>query len=326
MGDQYKKILEKFNSGLNVREGVGQFREIFGLITDTFIHEDVYSFSNYSIRAILIFYFDFISKLMLNPEPQYSLGSLLPHDREFNITKLRNYLYKWLISHDEIIPEASNFNCPNIFTDDENGSVLLEYKILCYLENHHGMRDGVDLNEMVKDFWAIGVDRAVFKKVLLDLAADQENNERALLWLDYKGETIFDDGRVFLLPAGRYFISRFSVSREYVFWMALNTEMSAEQVSSLIEGEHLDFEKTYSDSVKYQIVYNFISSKLLHYLEQEINMIQKRLYPPPWWKGTNVRFFQRNFSFGRKFYQNRLINSLLASIDYAGMSNEEKKF
>ncbi len=324
LGEYFTSTIEQNNISLDIKECSKQFIDIFKTISSTFIDEDVYNFCNHSIRSILIFYFNFISKLTLNSEPEYSIGSLLSYKKEVRKTKLRNFLYKWLICGDEVIPDCVNAKVPN-FYEKVDGVPMIGHKVLSYLYNHKGMTEGVSIPDMVQDFWRLGIERATLRKILLDFTADQENNENGLIWLDAIDDTILDDARVFLMPAGEYFLKNLSLSREYAFWMALISDLPIADVSKLIGKDIVYFNETYSDKFKLEVIFNLITMILLPGLNKEIIQYQTRLYLPSWWTETNIMYYLRTFTIDGHFYLNRLLNSILNSIQFSYINDTDKE-
>ncbi len=328
LGEYFKLLLKKFDLNISINESINNFWRVFRQIIKSFVKNDVYSFCNYNIRATLVFYFDFINSMLLNPEPDYSVKELISSRYEkVDITKMRSYLYKWLICEDEIIPNKKVNKNINIFTFIDGEMPMLTLKILSYLDNNKGASEGVVFEQMREDFWRIGINRGPLFSAIQSLSQNQEFNEKCFIWIDKAPNgTLSDTSRIFLMPAGQYFFEHLSVSREYAFWMALMTDVSPMgKVANIFEIEHFDYVETTNDKFKLEVVYKFLERVVLPKLSSELSYYNKKLYLPDGWKKSNVRYFLDEFGVGGKLYHHRLVYSILNSIGFADLADGEVK-
>jgi hypothetical protein len=330
LGEYFKSLLKKFNLNTSISDSINNFWRVFRQIIKSFVKNDVYSFCNYNIRATLVFYFDFINSMLLNPEPDYSAKELLsPRYGKVDITKLRNYLYKWLICEDEIVPDKKINKNINIFTIIDGEMPMLTLKVLAYLSNNRDTSEGVVFKQMLEDFWRIGINRGRLLNAVQSLAQNQEFNEKCFIWIDKAPNGFLSESsRIFLMPAGQYFIEHLSVSREYVFWMALTTDLSPTgKISNVYELEHFNYSDTTNDKFKLDIAYKFLERVVIPKLSSEISYYNKKLYLPDDWKKSNLRYFLNEFGISGQLYQHRLVNSILNSILFADLDpNDAKSF
>ena len=299
-----------------------QFWGIFGQISTTFIDEGIYRYCNYSIRDILILYFKFITKLLLNPEERYNLSQLLPSNLEIRVTRLRNYFYKWLICPDAMTPTPDK-GLLNIFRHCGPKLRMLDLRILEYLFNWETRHPGGNLKfgDMARVFKRFGVKREILRKRVLDLTKNQKVTERGFVWLDKKkGAAIPDSTIMQLMPAGSFFLQRLSSSREYTFWHALTADLPQDVV-----GRSFGLSETYKDRFKHIVVYTFTTEILLPAMEAEREYFDQKLRTPGDWVGSNLDFFDSCFSVSGNSYAERLVFSVIKTIKHADLLPPHKR-
>lgn len=304
-----------------------RFQRVFKDISMTFVDNDMYRFCNYNIRSLLIMYSNFVNELLISPEPGYSVQVLLPKDKFPDITHLRNYFYKWLIFRD--LPFSS--------VERESGSVLrmglsknfsIAYKVLAYLYNLKGeeSRVGIRLLKILEAFNDLGYKSDEVKRTITKLSQDQNYNDNTSIWLEAPVGSATDDKiRVFLMPSGRYFLEKLSVSREFAFWNILLTEFTEEQFSTLFQGEALLYEQTLDDSFKLETIYRFAKNQLFTEVSLEVAEIQKNLKVPEYWRGTNLEYYKSAFVVRDNLYINALLTSVQTTIRHTDLPEDSKK-
>jgi hypothetical protein len=206
-------------------------------------------------------------------------------------------------------------------------SFSMAYKLLAYLYNLKGEepRIGIRLSKLLKSFTDLGFNDDEIKHLVIKLSQDQNYNDSTPIWLESRvGALVDDNARVSLMPSGRYFLEKLSVSREYAFWNILLTEFSEEEFSDLFRHEPLSYEQTLNDSFKLEIIYRFVQKKLLDNTSSEIAAILQNLRVPENWRGTNLEYYKSMFVVRDELYITTLLTSVQNSIPHANLPNESK--
>ncbi len=307
-------------------EYLQHFQRVFRSISDTFVDNDIYRFCNCNIRSLLILYSNFIHELLLRPEPGYRLEALLPEGKEPDITRLRSYLYKWLI--------LKGISFPDI--ERESGSVLrlgygadfdVAYKILAYLYNLKGEANqvGILLPHLINDLSNFGMARDEIKGMVTRLAKDQNYSDSTTIWLDAHSVLAPDEtARVFLMPSGRYYLERLVVSREFAFWNILLTELSEEDLNRLFRRKQLNYAHTLDDEYKLELIHRFARDVLIPKAAKEIETYRQGLQIPADWRDSNLAYFRSLLAVKGSLYVTRLLISTRASIEFAHISEQDK--
>ncbi len=317
--DGYLQELQNARGAKFIKDSyVAKFWEIFDVVCDTFVQSDILQYCNYNIRKILILYYSFINKLLLNPDPFYSLNDLVSYDKSIDITQMRNYLYKWLLCFDEFFP--SEEKALNIFFMGDDNISMLPIKILSYLYNHQNNNE-MKYEDMAKDFWRFGVDRAIFRKAIDMLS---QYGEFEYIWLDRKDGDSKKISSITMMPAGRYFLNILSTSREYAFWMSLLTKMTKEERGKIFGEEPIEYGYTFEDEYKLTVVYNFLKHITIPRLKNELDRNENSLYAPEW-RGSATGLFLKSFGVSGRLYQSRVIDSVIQTIKYANIDDETRR-
>ncbi len=320
----FKSLNDKYEFGISIIEYRRRFWEVFKIISQTFVDGHVYSYCNYSIRKILVMYFGFIDKLLLDPDPGYTIESILTEKKHVRVTKLRNYFYKWLICSDEPVPPDKR-NLVNIFDSSRSNQKILYnfiYKILSYLYNRKAFdsASSVTLKEVVDDFKVFGIQESQVKDYLLRLTNDQDFEEETLIWREISNSV---DEQVFisfiLMPAGKYFVEKLSISREYAFWNALDTDLSNESLAQLVKTKQISYLDTFSDQFKLDLVHDFVKLILYPQLLKELQSLAAN----PTMLGTRdsikIRRYWKLFGIKGHSYEVNLLNSVKETINHASI-------
>jgi len=150
----------------NAREGsadsgqyMQRFWRIFAILAQTFVDKDIYRYCNFNLREILTHYFQFILRILLNPEEEYSIQKLVKDAELVSFTKLRTYLYKWLICGEKTSP-PSDGGLLNIYRSPPLNLRALDLRILeflCNWETKHS-DEGLRFDTMASEFQRFDVD------------------------------------------------------------------------------------------------------------------------------------------------------------------------
>jgi hypothetical protein len=323
-GKHYRDLVGKEGWDYSPGQYVQQFWNIYTAIGNTFAEEDIFQYCNYSIREIAVLYFEYINKLIIEPEERYTFKKLFPSNTNPDITNLRNYLYKWLICNGNTLPSLDS-RVLNIFERDKTKSTMLFIRLLAYLYNNQCGNNGLPFEDIADDLWGLGIDKAELREAVRFLTKDQHYNEKTLIWVDKAEEEKIDDAKILIMPAGRYFIEKLSISRDYVFWMLLITDLSQIEMENIFGKKTINYSSTYDDTYRTLIVYNFLDYKLV----PEFIDTAKQLTPI--YREDNSEFsnnlerIRGKFSIHGKCYLERLIESVMNSINFSSMGNNEKE-
>lgn len=294
-----------------------KFWDIFDNISDTFVDEDVYKLCNHSIREMLRTYFMLLNSLLLSTEKEYNLRKIFDDESPVRITKLRNYFYKFLLTKGEFLP-APKCTFPPIFTPVKSNLTMLDYDILQYAYNFEKRYSDKRLrfDQLDADFKRFGIGTDVLKDRIEYLSKPHGVQDMGLLAID--GNSSFVDSQlapIEMLPSGRYYLERLSVSREFVFWNALCTDLFPE----LIDGP-INYSDTHSDHFKYDMIIKFIDEHLIIKTIEELEVFSNMPIVPKRWRGSHIDYFRSLFGHSGKFYITRVIESVRATISHTDMN------
>ena len=294
-----------------------KFWDIFDNISDTFVDEDVYRLCNNSIREMLRTYFVLINSLLLSAENEYNLRKIFDDASPVRITKLRNYFYKFLLTKGEFLP-APKCSFPPIYTPVKTNLTMLDYDILQYIYNFEKRYSDkrLRLEQLDSDFKRFGITYDALVDRIEYLSRPHGVQDMGLLAID--GNSSFIDNLmvpVELLPSGKYFLEKLSVSREFVFWNALCIDLHPEIVD-----EHFDYSMTHQDSFKYDIILKFIDEHLIEKTVAELEVFSGMPIVPRHWNGSHIDYFRSLFGHGGKFYITRVLESVRATISHTEMN------
>jgi hypothetical protein len=307
---------------LKFSEYIERFWGVFGILSQTFIDEDVYRYCNYNIREIMTHYFQLISKVLLNPEEEYSISKLIKDDESVRTTKLRNYFYKWLVCGENLTPITEG-GLLNIFRFPPLKLPALDLRLIEFLYNWESKHpnDRLPFRLIAEEFRRFGVSPEIVKDHLSKLTANQGRHELGFVWLDKKSDgTFIPETNVELMPAGKYFLKSVSVSREYVFWNSLMADLNKD----IVPVPRIMLSDTYKDEVKLGIVFRFIEQVLLPTLRKEMEYFDRNLQTPKDWDGSNWQYLRKVFSVDGYLYPYRLIKSVMSTISYSSISPDLK--
>ncbi|MBI5291324.1 MAG: hypothetical protein HY872_05550 [Chloroflexi bacterium] len=308
-------------AGFDFNQYLERFWGIFRILAQTFADRDIYRYCNFNLREILIHYFRLISRILANPEEEYSASKLIAGEELVSRTKLRHYFYKWLVCGEGTIPPSEG-GLLNIYRFPPLRFRALDLRILEFLYNWEVRHadDRLRLGRVASEFKRFGVTAEVLREHLTRLAQHQGRRELGLVWLDRHGKTtIASDTVVELLPAGRYFVKSVSTSREYAFWNALMVDLDQD-----IVGRRFTLSETYKDEFKLDVVYRFAEGVLLPELAKEKEYIDSDLVTPRDWDGSNWAYFRRCFSMDGHLYYYRLLNSVMKTIPHSSIPLAQK--
>lgn len=277
---------------------------------------------NDNCREMMRFFYNFICTIALNPEPEYNMESIIVRHKKsppVEYTRLRTFLYKWLICNGNIIIKEDS-PIPNIY-NFETPLKFLYLRILEFLYNWDRRYPNRPLKFIVVSnfFHQMGVRRNDLLEAIDYLGKREGLYELGYLWINRLSPTINNQTTLEILPAGKYFVKTFSVSREYAFWNILLVEHDP-----LIYNERFNFIKLYDDEFKLNIIQKFIEEKLLPETKSEINFVRNCLKIKNL-KCSTLYYFKQNFSVHGHLYLYRLITSVIHSIDTANLEENQKR-
>jgi len=329
LGAYFKYLNSKYGFGLSVGEYTTRFWDVFNVISKTFVDGHVYSYCNYSIRKILVMYFGFIDKLLLNPDSGYKIETILTEKKHVRITKLRNYFYKWLLCSDEAVPpdERNLINIYDYSSPQHMNYHNLNHKILTYLYNRKAIAasSSITLREIEDDFEYFGIKRDHVSAQLMELTNDQDFEEETLIWREISTSPADRDTISFMLmPAGKYFIEKLGSSREYAFWNALDTDIADDLLAEVIKAKKIPYAETFSDRLKLDLVHDFVRLVLYPRLTREL----KSLMTSPGRISTHdiskMRKYWQLFGIGGHSYEVSLLISVKDTIDHTSLDRVEQ--
>lgn len=322
-----QKVLEELSKDyttFNMEKCKINFWNIFKIINNTFVDQGIHQFCNYNLRGVLLEYFKFIYNIMLNAERPYRFYSLINLQKSERRTTIRDYYFKWITCGGKVIP-IDRYQILNIY-DDLFGSdrklKMLYVKILELLYNWKNIFSEHSTFKKISDiFSAFQITKEELKNCILKLSKDQEGNEEfGFLFIEKSQNTsIKENDLIEIMPAGKYFLKVLSVSREYCFWTSINTEFNKCMIDKKIE-----FNDTYKDKFKFNIVINFIERILFPAFKREIDYFNTTLTHPVHWSSNNIENIRRFFTVQNNFYIQRLINSNISSLPYSSLDVGEQ--
>jgi len=297
-----------------------RFWEVFEDITSEFVDRGMYEYSNYNLREMFVQYVGFTSTIMLNPEEDYRWSKFLLEGRRVDRFKLRTFLIKWQISDGNVVPRKSG-GIVNIFAGRPNEPSLLDIAILSYL---HGFEERnrnsrLTFKEIAEDFSRLGIPEHLLREKLFGLGMSRGAHELGLIWVDKSEDDQIhhEDAIVELNPAGSYFLTSLSTTREYVFWNALLTDLDFD-----VAGRKFGLADTYDDEFKLTVVYDFIKGHLLPLLKRDLKQYISKIEPPSQYSGSRKDYFKEKFTRERRYYVDHLITNVSATIDAPPLSSE----
>jgi hypothetical protein len=294
-----------------------KFWDIFDNISDTFVDEDVYKLCNHSIRETLRIYFTLINSLLLSTEKEYNLRKIFDDEGPVRITKLRNYFYKFLLTKGEFIP-APKCSFPPIYSPVKTDLTMLDYDILqyCYNFDKRYSDKRLRFEQLESDFKRFGIATDILKDRIEYLSRPHGIQDMGLLAID--GASSFVEKSttpIEMLPCGKYYLEKLSISREFVFWNALCTDLCPE----IVDGP-IDYSKTHLDHFKYDMIIKFIDDHLIKKTADELEIYSNMPIVPTHWHGSHIDYFRSLFGHGGKFYITRVIESARATISHSDMN------
>ena len=300
------------------------FWQLLQEISNTFVEEGMVAYCNSNIRQTLILCTQFINLILLNAEPGYRLRKILSFKNGVRITPLRNLFYKWLIYRGRT---TITKEMVNILENCKTKPYLLEIKLLAYLKNNFGTELSANVGQILQDFWRLGIDRVIVLDIIYRLSQNQEENENSYIWLEKERSSPIEDAKVYLMPAGIFFLEKLGASREYIFWMIMNLDLQEEAYSYIFENRNLiDQKLTWNDKFKLITIERYIENEMLPLVNAEYEDLDKKINLPASWKDTAYRFYQKNFGVRGSCYIEYMINSVMNTIDHAtGLSSDERK-
>jgi hypothetical protein len=330
LGEYFNYLNDKYQIGLSVQEYMERFWDVFRIISRTFVDGHAYSYCNFSIRKILIMYVGFISKLLLDADPGYTLDEILTEKRHARVTKLRNYFYKWLVCSDAPLPSDQR-NLINIFqtmTISQEGLSNLDYKILAYLYNQKAFESNsaVTLKQIADDLSVFGIRKSSVANRLVRLTENQDFEEETLIWgeaSDNTKEKRFTS--YMLMPAGKYFIEKLCVSREYAFWNVLDADLSDEMLPQLIKSKSISYLDTFSDRFKLDFVYDYVRLALYPQLLRELQSMEINSNSLSTTNRFRIHRYWRLFSINGHLYEVLLLDSVMGTIDHSFLEYSQRK-
>jgi hypothetical protein len=320
--DTFLEALAIEEPGLDFEEYRKRFWESYESISTEFVDHDVHRYANYNIRSILEFYFRFITKVLVNPEREYSAAKLMIRGKKARRTQLRNYFYKWLVCADSPVP-SNRSSLPNIYGELTPHLRLISIRVLECLVNWDlaNPDSKVTFGEMATVFTRFGVKAVALERCLGRLSGGRGDSEMGQVLVDRaKGSRLSDDTSIEILPAGDYFLNVASISREYAFWNALLADIEFDLI-----GEPCPLSRTYDDRFKLEIVYEFADRVLVPALLEELLHYRKNLDTPKGWRRPKEEYLRIHFSIDGHYYVERLLRSVWKTIQYSHLASDVRK-
>ena len=323
LGEVFYNLKDELNKEWTPDEYFEHFWEIFDDLVSTFIDVHIYEYCNRNLRAILVKYFEIINKFILYPDPQCSLKDLL--STIGRTTKLRTYLYKSLICGEIPLP-LDKTKVPNPFICSDTGISNLIINIITYLCNNDKENEGIKIGKIVSTFRDFGIGKAPVLKVIEDLTEFQAFNEHTLLWKDSEKIILSEEVKVFLMPAGKYYLERLSISREFIFWMGMTLNLSDDEIEKFDFAADMNFETTLDDQKKLEFVYNFFEYVIVPRYEMNMLSVLDDLVLPQGWKGNKLDYLKKVFQYNDMFYEERILLSISKTIHYSDIEQSQKEY
>jgi hypothetical protein len=227
------------------------------------IVQDLAQWRNESLRATAIEIVDLISRLISNRDPVVRMKDLLELARENkrggSRRQIRNLLYRHIIvgEIDKNIPKALNV-FHNSKTVSQAGEVhFLQLRILEYLRT---CQNNQCTYSVLLDFFAnLGVYPSEIASAVKSIYRPRGREREGLIMIDLHDAKLEEDipGHVLieLEPAGRFMVDKLVTTCEYLFWMAMYTDLNLQLFKGVRDVTCVD-----SDSFKAEIAYKFLSN------------------------------------------------------------------
>ena|GEM_PF-5116148 len=296
-----------------------QFWKLYHAIAQTFVDEGLYQMSNHNLRSMMLSSFSLLSNVLLRPNSHFSVDSLQRANSRLRLTVLRTYFYRWLLLDDSFYSASSLLFLNVLDADLETGRRLIPIYILSFLqaEKTRGGRPRIRFDELATLFEDLGIPKSCLLRYLRAMSSKHRCDDQGLIWISSSTEDLADHDLVEILPSGRYFVEKLSISREYAFLCALFTEFSHGVCSRKFTMQQLYGD----DELKLTTVLKVITDTLLKELPEEIARITalaiKRESSPHSWLW--------NISVAGELYVQRLSSSVLKSIRHACLPDERKR-
>ncbi len=310
--------------GQDIKSYRENFYRIYTKINMEFFPSEITALANENIREIQRCYISFINNILVGPESSYLQELLFYISRSpFSITpkwhNLRNHLRRWIL-----IPESDNIRngemiYPNIH--ENSGTVLNHFplRILEFIANYSKKySQRVSYEEIYKFFIDFEVDIRTLNNALSKLSQINGTRERALIWIDgivyYDDMTIekvSDNAYIDILPAGNFFLSKLSVSKEYTFWSILTIPLDIPLLDHIFT-----LKDTYREDFQYKLVLHYFKNYYPDIFSVEMDRIFK----------LNLQSkYQEYLLLDNDLFPVRAIESIRYSLEKAYVRPERKK-
>lgn len=320
-----KDYMEQFLSelGREISQFQNDFWMVYRMVCDAFIKEGIYELCNHNIRELLKLYFRFVTRLMFNPEDEYSLNRIMSTDYSTRKTRLHTFFYKWVVCNGGVLPQSEG-SIPNIFDGGNHQLKLLDHRLLAYIISWYQTFPDRRLrfDQLAKDFKRFGIKRSTVKNHISKLSVGYGMPELGLISLDKKKKNRITDGATIdYLPAGKYFVETLSSTREYAFWSVLDADLS----DSILATQETKFtlSDTYKDAFKLEVICNLFERFLIPWHKAETEYINNNLVAPKGWGASNMDFFLKAYCIDHKCYTIRLLQSVLSTLDHSEVKKSE---
>lgn len=295
-------------SQLNLGTFASLFRDVLSLLSSTLVDEQVFRFSNNSVRHSLYFYSKWFYTLISAEDPGFWYARLVKQNDNGQLIIQRrvvtNYIYKRMLVANVKGDEANSPSLMCLFDVDEDLNVVaFLLRVLAAMRDGNGAKKSVHwesepisvgaIESNLVDTFGLRQRRATLRdRLVLGLEALQKMESQGHLGLVWcvdthdgdvvQAEQLRPSNQFVLTPAGHYVLEVLSGKREFVYWNFMNgdglelpIQRIAESSTRKFEGVNLSYIGTCHESFHIRAVVFAIKKYLLPRFLSELESVKR---------------------------------------------------
>lgn len=285
------------------------------------------SWYNGSLRLLAMEVYSIASDIISEKDPILSLAYIAGADSALNRRRFRSYVFKRFVNGSELLKISHQLlRERDIFENFLRVSNIpfycIKIKILEVIRNDKAFDSDEGLPSITYgrliDIFVVryGVNLQKLFRAINEIRVREEGS--GLIFIDKKEDKIAanmpPDTVIELFQAGVFFLNTLSLSCEYLFWMAINTEVD-KSVKIFRTNRMYSYTHTFDEDFKFDTVLNFLEQVLLKKTIAEMKGIMEGLH------GTlrdNFAKYRYYFEVDGKIYLERVCERLTAFLRAEG--------
>jgi hypothetical protein len=256
-----------------------------------------------------------VEKILLRSDTEYSYEHFVVEKAHLE-RKSRSLFYKTLACGREDVPYP-DLQYINIVSEIDSPVPFLCLRILEFMAATNGFhsRNRVPASAILAHFDTLGIRQDQVLDALARLESEFGGSELGLIWCDMHQESRAErDPGYYVLPAGRFFVTRYAFSLEYLYWAIIAADLPESPLPLERPDSHarIPARRLQPDSVKLGTVVRFLSGILWPRVEQELEFAFNRRWIAGQTYEQSVRQYRsHHFPQGKHFFQ-RMLDSVYA--------------